>query len=92
MYKRQVPGLLLGSLIAAASLQFLFRLWYKTVSVSGSTFQLLLLVLPATYLQSFPFGTVSETAWALLWELPKYLVAFWLLGAGVDGYLARTDA
>ena len=92
MRRWALPGVLLGSLIVAASLQFLFRLWYQTVSVSGSTFQLLLLLLPATYLQSFPFGTVSETAWALLWELPKYLVVFWLLGAGVDRYLARRDA
>jgi len=92
MRRWALPGVLLGSFVVAAFLQFLFRLWYQTVSVSGSTFQLLLLLLPATYLQSFPFGTVSETAWALLWELPKYLVAFWLLGAGVDRYLARTDA
>ena len=87
-----LPGVLLGSFVVAASLQFLFRLWYQKVSISGGTFQLLLLFLPATYLQSFPFGTVSETAWALFWELPKYLVAFWLLGAGVDRYLARIDA
>ena len=92
MRRWALPGVLLGSVVVAASLQFLFRLWYQTVSASGSTFQLLLLLLPATYLQSFPFGTVSETVWALLWELPKYLLVFWLLGAGVDRYLARTDA
>ena len=92
MRRWALPGVLLGSVVVAASLQFLFRLWYQTVSASGSTFQLLLLLLPATYLQSFPFGTVSETVWALLWELPKYLLVFWLFGAGVDRYLARIDA
>ena len=92
MRRWAMPGVLLGSVLVAAFLHFLFRLWYQTVSASGSTFQLLLLLLPATYLQSFPFGTVSETAWALLWELPKYLVFFWLFGAGVDRYLARIDA
>ena len=92
MRRWALPGVLIGSLVVATSLHLLFRLWYQTVSVSGSTFQLLLLLLPATYLQSFPFGTVSETTWFLLWELPKYLVVFWLLGAGVDRYLVRTDA
>ena len=91
MRRWALPGVLFGSVVLAAILQFVFRLWYQAVSVSGSTFQLLLLLLPATYLQSFPFGTVSETSWALLWELPKYLVVFWLLGAGVDRYLARSD-
>jgi len=87
-----VPGLLLGSLVVAAFLQALFSLWYRSISVSGSTFQLLLILLPATYLQSFPFGTVSETAWALLWELPKYLLAFWVMGAAVDRWLRRAEA
>ena len=92
MRRWSVPGLLVGSFILAALIQYLLRIWYRNVSILGSTFQLLLMLLPATYLQSFPFGTVSETAWALLWELPKYLVVIWLLGAGVDRYLARTDA
>ena len=92
MRRWAVPGVLLGSVVTAVSLQPLFRFWYSSVRVSASTFQLLLLLLPATYLQSFPFGTVSETAWALLWELPKYLVVFWLIGAGVDRFLTRAEA
>ena len=91
MRRWALPGVLIGSVVVAASLQCLFRLWYQTVGFSASTFQLLLLLLPATYLQSFPLGTVSETAWALLWELPKYLLVFWIVGTGVDRYLARTD-
>ena len=92
MRRWALPGVFLGSLLAAGLVQFLLRLWYRTVNVSGSTFQLLLLLFPATYLQSFPFGTVLETTWALLWELPKYLVLFWLVGAGVDRHLLRTDS
>ena len=91
MRRWALPGVLLGSLATAAFLQILFRLWYSTVRISESTLQLLLLLWPATYLQSFPFGTVSETAWALLWELPKYLVVLWLLGAAVDRFWVRTD-
>ena len=87
-----IAGLFFGSLLVAAFLQLLFHLWYRTATTSGNTFQLLLLLFPATYLQSFPFGTVSETAWALLWELPKYLILFWLLGVMGDRYIARKDA
>lgn len=89
MRRWSVQGVLLGSFLVAASLQILFRLWYRSISISGSTFQLLLFLLPATYLQSFPFGTVSETLWSLLWELPKYLVVIWILGISSDSYLAR---
>ena len=92
MRRWSVPGVLIGSFAVAGCVQILLRFWYQSVGVSGSTFRLLLLLLPATYLQSFPFGTVSETAWSLFWELPKYLLLFWLLGAGVDRYLARKYA
>ena len=78
--------------MVAAAVQLLLRLWYRSASASGSSFQLLLLFFPATYLQSFPFGTVSETAWALLWELPKYLVLFLLLGTALDYWLGRGKA
>ena len=83
------PGVLIGSFVIATSVHFLLGLWYRCVTIRGDSFQLLIVLLPATYLQSFPFGTVSETVWALLWELPKYLVLLWVLGAGIDGYLAR---
>ena len=87
-----VPGVLLGSLVLALIFNLLVRFWYRNASVSTSTFQLLVMLLPATYLQSFPLGTVSETVWALLWELPKYLLVLWLIGAGVDFFLARREA
>ena len=91
MRRWSVPGLLLGSLATAGFVQLLFSLWYRNISTSGSTFQLLLALLPATYLQSFPFGTVSETAWFLLWELPKYLFVYWAIGAVVDRWFLRAE-
>lgn len=84
-----LTGLLLGSLIAAFIVHLLLRLWYSFVTVNNGTYHLLLMSLPATYIQSFPFGTVSETAWSLLWELPKYLLLFWMIGVVVDRYLSR---
>ncbi|UPM49218.1 hypothetical protein MY494_07605 [Synechococcus sp. A10-1-5-1] len=92
MRRWSVLGLLLGSLVVAAVVQVFFRLWYRSISVPGSTFQILVVLLPATYLQSFPFGTVSETAWALLWELPKYLFVFWVIGTAIDHWFTRAEA
>jgi hypothetical protein len=81
------PGVVLGSALVAGVVQILMRLWYRQVALPGTSFQLLLLVYPASYLQSFPFGTVSETCWALFWELPKYLLVLWGLGKLVDRWL-----
>ncbi|MFN9546901.1 MAG: hypothetical protein ACK6AD_07505 [Cyanobacteriota bacterium] len=87
-----LPGLALGSLVVALVVNGLTALWCRSVAVSGPTVQLLLLLYPCTYVQSFPFGTVQETCWALLWELPKYLLTLWLLGALVDRLASRADA
>lgn len=91
MRRWSVPGLLFGSLVVATVVHVLFRIWYRSITVSGNTFQLLLTFFPATYLQSFPFGTVSETSWVLLWELPKYLFAFWVTAAVVDRWVMRAE-
>ena len=92
MRRWSVSGVLIGSFVFAAIVQSFLRLWYCSISVSRSTYCLLLTLLPATYLQSFPFGTVSETIWALFWELPKYLVLFWVIGKCIDRWLARSEA
>ena len=86
-----LPGIFLGSLVVGVCVNVLLRLWYHNVSTSGSTYQLLLMLLPVTYLQSFPFGTVSETSWYLFWELPKYLLLFFFFGFFVDRFLDRSS-
>ena len=93
LWRRWGPaGLALGSLVVAVVVNGLVALWCRWVAVSGPAFQLLLLLYPCTYLQAFPFGTVQETCWALLWELPKYLLTLWLLGAVVDRLASRAGA
>jgi hypothetical protein len=92
-----LAGLLGGSLVVALVVNGLAALWCRCLARAGPasggpTFPLLLLLYPTTYLQSFPFGTVQETCWALLWELPKYLLTLWLLGAVVDRLVRRTRA
>ncbi|MEB3242547.1 MAG: hypothetical protein VKO44_02830 [Cyanobacteriota bacterium] len=86
------PGLVLGSLVVAVVVNGLTALWCRGVAGSERAFALLLLVFPSTCLQAFPFGTVQETCWALLWELPKYLLTLWLLGALVDRLAQRPGA
>jgi len=85
----QWTGVVFGSLVLSGVIQICLGFWYRHVSLPGTSFQLFLLVYPASYLQSFPFGTVSETCWALFWELPKYLLLFWVLGQLVDRSVDR---
>ena len=47
--------------------------------------------LPATYLQPFPFGALSEAACFSLWEFPKYLFFVWVMGVAGNRYLGRTQ-
>jgi len=85
LWRRWGPaGIGLGALAVAALVNGLCALWYRGIGLGGGSFRLLLLLYPASYLQSFPFGTVQETCWALFWELPKYLLTLALLGALVD--------
>jgi hypothetical protein len=86
-----LAGLVGGSLVVALVVNGLTALWCRGLSFSGQAFPLLLLLYPSTYLQSFPFGTVQETCWALLWELPKYLLTLWLLGLVVDRLAQRSS-
>lgn len=86
-------GLVVGSSIFSILTMICLRFWYITISSlmsDPSSFKLLILFYPATYIQSFPFGTVSETSWYLLWELPKYVLALWIIGKLADR-ISRTS-
>lgn len=81
LYRRwSWQGIFLGGSLISIVFWGLCRLWYKSASYSKGTFRFLVLMLPVSYLQSIPLGTVQETAWGLLWELPKYLVTLFLIG------------
>ena len=82
LYRRfNIIGLLIGSLSTALIIGFISTLWKQLVTRSDipGSFQLLLWSLPLTYIQSFPLGTLSETSWFFLWDLPKYLLVFFVL-------------
>lgn len=90
LYRRgKILGLVGGSLSVAIVICAYIYLWYKKACITKGSFQLLLFFYPCTYLQSFPFGTLSETAWYLLWELPKYILAMWLIGTLIDRLIIK---
>lgn len=82
LYRRfDIIGVSLGALSTSIIIGILSTFWKHLVTcnyVSGP-FQLLLWSFPFTYIQSFPLGTLSETLWFLLWDLPKYLLVFFIL-------------
>lgn len=82
LYRRfDIIGLLTGSLFTSIIVGFLSTLWKQLVTRNHipGPFEFLLWSLPLTYIQSFPLGTLSETSWFLLWDLPKYLLVFFIL-------------
>ena len=91
LYRRwSLPGVVIGSLLVSLLTTFVFGLWYRFASLSGSTFRVLVYLFPVTYLQSFPYGTSTETAWYLLWEFPKYIVAMFAIGLLADKFIRST--
>ena len=82
LYRRfNITGLLTGSILTTIIIGFISTLWKKLVTPNHvpGPFQILLWSFPFTYIQSYPLGTLSETSWFLLWDLPKYLLVFLVL-------------
>jgi hypothetical protein len=68
----------LGSAFAALAYRLLSGLWYRLAGWQ-STWRILLLLYPATFLTMYPFGSIGETAWLWMWDLPKYVVLIGLI-------------
>jgi len=83
------PGLLIGSPIIGFIIAFLIRSWYRCASLDKSIFQFLLFLYPASFFWKFPFGTVMEFGWHLLWQMPKYLCAFAVISFLISRYSPR---
>ena len=85
LYRRfRWPGVVIGSLIFALVYAGFCRFWYAFAAFNGSIYQLLLALLPATFLQGPPLRSVSETAWNWLYELPKYALLLFAIGMLID--------
>ena len=65
-------GVIIGSSLAAIAYRSLSSLWYRNASWD-SAWKLLLLIFPATFLAIYPAGSIGETAWLWMWDLPKYI-------------------
>ena len=68
----------LGSAAAAIFYRLISELWYRHCGWQ-SVQQILLLVYPATFITVYPFGSVGETAWLWMWDLPKYIILISLI-------------
>jgi hypothetical protein len=66
------PIVALGSALAAIAYRLVTSLWYRHAGW-GSAWQILLLLYPATFLTMYPAGSIGETAWLWMWDLPKYV-------------------
>ena len=67
-----------GSLIVGLFFRFVSSFWYR-YSGWATWHSALLTIFPATYLQMYPFGSIGETAWLWMWDLPKYLLVMLVL-------------
>lgn len=63
----------LGSALAAFAYRLVSSIWYR-YSSWNSVWQILLILYPATFLSIYPAGSVGETAWLWMWDLPKYVI------------------
>jgi hypothetical protein len=67
------PIVALGSILAAIFYRFMSSFWYLFAGWESS-WKILILLYPCTFLTMYPFGSVGETAWIWMWDLPKYVV------------------
>ena len=76
-------GVLAGGGIMGMIIWFLDRLWLEAGRKRRCIDTLLITLLPVTYVQAGMYGTLRELIWQLAWELPKYVILFWVLGKGL---------
>ena len=62
-----------GSALFGIAYRMLSSFWYRYAGWA-SAWQILLLLYPATFLTMYPAGSIGETAWLWMWDLPKYVV------------------
>jgi len=82
LYRRSLDiGLVGGGFVLSLVLLVADGSWKWLVQTRITWGSLILVILPLSFVQSFPFGTVQETIWIWGWDLPKYVaVAIVLMG------------
>ena len=81
LYRRLgYKAVFVGGLIFFSLIVFVHYLWCKLFfRTSLSVFHLLCILFPISYLRFPPLGTINEVIWTLSWDMPKYILFFWLL-------------
>jgi hypothetical protein len=72
------PAVALGAAGFAVFYRLVSGIWYQLASWTSS-WQILIVVYPATFLTMYPAGSIGETAWLWMWDLPKYIVFIGLI-------------
>lgn len=80
LYRRGLyPFVTLGGILFYFVLLSLDFLWLSLLRRQQSLFYIPIILLTVSFVQLQPIGTVQESLWYLLWDLPKYLFLFLLL-------------
>lgn len=74
LYRRsRGKGLIYGGAAVGVLLLIADFTWHRVMEMQTSPGTLMLILLPLSFIQSFPFGTVQETIWIWGWDIPKYV-------------------
>ena len=79
-----------GSGLFGLAYRLLSGLWYRYAGWA-STWQILLLLYPSTFLTMYPAGSIGETAWLWMWDLPKYVMLIGII-CFITGKLTSNSA
>ena len=73
------PWAVVGAFLFAIFYRIVSSYWYRFCGWS-SLMSLSLLLYPATFFTAYPAGSLGETAWLWLWDLPKYIIVIFVIG------------
>ena len=83
-------AVVIGSGLFIVAYRLLSSLWYRYAGWA-STWEILLLLYPSTFLTMYPASSIGETAWLWMWDLPKYVVLISIICL-ITGKMARKSA
>lgn len=85
MYSRfRWSGVLIGGTCLGITIMIFSRLWYQFAYINNTLTCILLSLLPITFLQGPPIGTLSSTIWNWGYEMPKYIIIIILCSSIID--------
>ena len=88
LYRRGgVWAVVLGGIAYGLVLSLMSILWSRAVDMELPSYaSLIVWALPISMMQAPPAGTVLEVIWFAVWEVPKYVIAAFLIGWIMDKF------